>query len=63
MIIVSFLIPINLGWLDSRSLLVGSYGHLTHNSLNYPYPLSPINTSSCPIVEGGELNGNVMLLN
>ena len=51
MSLMSSLISINLGWLDSRSLLVGSYGHLTHNSLNYPYPLNPINTSSCPIVE------------
>ena len=42
MSLVSSLIPINLGWLELRSLLVGSYGHLTHNYLNYPYPLSPI---------------------
>ena len=37
MSLVSSLIPINMGWLELRSLLLGSYSHLTHNSLNHTY--------------------------
>ena len=63
MSLMSSLIPINLGLLELRSLLVGYYGHLTHNSLNYTYPLILINTSSYMIVEGENYRGIVMLLN
>ena len=52
--LVSSLITINIGQLSSKSLLVGSQSHLTHNSLNYPYPLRFINTRSCPQLRGGE---------
>ena len=60
---MSNLIPTHLGWLRSRSLFVGSCSHLTHQSLNHPIHLSPINTSSYSMVEGREKNSRVMLLN
>ena len=53
MSLVSSLIPINLGWLELRSLLVGSYGHLTHNYLNYPYLFESYKYKLISMVERG----------
>ena len=55
MSLVSSLIPISMGQLSLRSPMVGSQSHLTHNSLNYSYPLSLINTSSCLWLRGGTI--------
>ena len=59
MSLVSSLIPINLGSLELRSLLVGSYSHLTHNSLNHTDPFESYKYNLISMVE--EENGMVML--
>ena len=61
--LMSSLIPIIVGHLSSRPPIIGSWSHLIHNSLNYPYDsIETYKYKLMSIVEGENYRGIVMML-